>query len=146
MSLATDSIFIAALRSSEELTAAVSGRIYGTAIPLPDVDADNAPVPYIIVTFDSLRNDLTNKDCSYEGDYDQVQIGIEVAAQTLEALHRLTQQVRDVVRNYMRSNDTEVDGYQFSAQPIMYNSLKPCYWQELNYQCDVYLNTEIHDQ
>ena len=64
MSLATDSIFIAAIQSNTELMEALGyeapeeeyegrpGRLYGTAIPLPDEDADNTPVPYIIVTFD----------------------------------------------------------------------------------------------
>ena len=52
MGLSTDSIFITALRASQELTQAVGGRIYGTAIPLPDEDADNVPPPYLIVTFD----------------------------------------------------------------------------------------------
>ena len=41
MGLATDSIFIAALSASEDIMEAVGGRIYGTAIPLPDEDAEN---------------------------------------------------------------------------------------------------------
>ena len=69
MSLATDSIFITALQSNTDLLEALGyveatetsegapARLYCTAIPLPDEDANNVPVPYIIVTFDGLTND-----------------------------------------------------------------------------------------
>lgn len=155
MSLATDSIFIAALQSSPELMEAITTyvskgeehrseqpRLYGTAIPLPEEDADNVPVPYLIVTFDGLNNDQTTKDDTYESDSDHVQIGIEAAAPTLEALHTLTQQVREVVHGYFIANETAVSGYQFRAEPIIYDEWKPGYGQVLRYQCDVDLNTE----
>ena len=72
MGLSTDSIFIAALSASDDIMEAVGGRIYDTAIPLPDEEAENTPVPYIIVTFDSLQNDQTTKDDRYESEYDKV--------------------------------------------------------------------------
>jgi len=155
MSLQTDSIFIAAIQSSPELMEAITTyvskgvehrsehpRLYGTAIPMPEEDADNVPVPYLIVTFDGLNNDQTTKDDPYESDYDQVQIGIEAAAPTLEALHTLTQQVREVVHTYFVEHETQVSGYQFRAEPIIYDEWKPGYGQVLRYQCDVELNTE----
>jgi len=155
MSLQTDSIFIAALQSSPELMEAITvyvskgeehrseqPRLYGTAIPMPEEDADNVPLPYLIVTFDGLNNDQTTKDDPYESDYDQVQIGIEAAAPTLEALHTLTQQVREVVHTYFVEHETQVSGYQFRAEPIIYDEWKPGYGQVLRYQCDVDLNTE----
>ena len=155
MSLQTDSIFIAALQSSPELMEAITTyvskgeehrseqpRLYGTAIPLPEEDADNVPVPYLIVTFDGLNNDQTTKDDAYESDCDHVQIGIEAAAPTLEALHTLTQQVREVIHGYFTTNETSVSGYQFTADAIQWDMMKPCYWQLLRYQCDVDLTTE----
>jgi len=155
MSLQTDSIFIAALQSSPELMEAITTyvskgeehrseqpRLYGTAIPMPEEDADNVPLPYLIVTFDGLNNDQTTKDDPYESDYDQVQIGIEAAAPTLEALHTLTQKVREVVHTYFVEHETQVSGYQFRAEPIIYDEWKPGYGQVLRYQCDVDLNTE----
>ena len=137
MSLATDSIFVDALKSNSTLVESVGGRIYGTAIPLPDEDADNAPVPYLIVTFDGLNNDVDSKDDEMESDTDKVNISIEVVSETLAKLHELTQAVRDTVRDYLATNDTDITEYQFGAQAIQYDSLKPCYWQVLTYQCDV---------
>lgn len=149
--LATDSIFIEALQSNEVLmellsTSEADGetvidetpRLYGTAIPLPDEDVDNVPVPYVIVTFDGLTNDQGTKDDCYESKYDTVNIGVEVTAKTLDELHALTQMVRSTILGYLREHETAITGYQFSAQRIIYDDLKPCYWQVLTYQCDVF--------
>jgi hypothetical protein len=158
MSLATDSIFTTALQSNSDLMATLGyvaptltdkgkpARLYGTAIPLPDEDLDNVPVPYVIVTFDGLNNDAGTKDDRYESEYDRVNIGIEVVGKTLEDLHGLTQMVRDTVLAYFRANHTNVEDYTFSADAIQYDSLKPCYWQTLRYQCEVYnLNDDEQD-
>ena len=159
MSLATDSIFVSALKSNsdllEKLTESIDDdsttvidetpRLYGTAIGLPDEDADNVPVPYVIVTFDGLTNDQGTKDDRYESGYDTVNIGVEVTAKTLDDLHTLTQMVRDTILSYLRTNDTAIMDYNFAAQQIQYDSLKPCYWQVLTYQCDV-INTNDDEQ
>ena len=137
MGLATDSIFIAALSASEDIMEATGGRIYGTAIPLPDEDAENVPLPYIIVTFESLQNGDQTKDDLYEGSEDKVAIGVTVCASKLGGLHDLTQMVRDVLLDYFRNNATAVEDYEFSAQAIQFDSMKPCYWQVLSYQCEV---------
>ena len=152
MSLATDSIFVSALKSNSDLLYKLTEsldddgttvidetpRLYGTAIGLPDEDAENVPVPYVIVTFNGLTNDQGTKDNRYESPYDTVNIGVEVTAKTLDDLHTLTQMVRDTILSYLRTNETAIMDYQFAAQPIQYDSLKPCYWQVLTYQCDVY--------
>ena len=112
-------------------------RLYCTAIPLPDEDADNVPVPYVIVTFDGLTNDQGTKDDRYESEYDTVNIGVEVTARNINELHELTQTVRDTILSYLRENDTAITDYNFAAQQIQFDSLKPCYWQMLTYQCEV---------
>ena len=159
MSLATDSIFVSALQSNsdllEKLTEYIDDdgniqydetpRLYGTAIGLPDEDADNVPVPYVIVTFDGLTNDQGTKDDRYESDYDTVNIGVEVTAKTLDDLHTLTQMVRDTILSYLRTNETAILDYNVAAQQIQYDSLKPCYWQVLTYQCDT-VNTHDDEQ
>ena len=137
MSLHTDSVFISAISSDTALMGKIGGRLYGTAIPMPDEDADNTPVPYIIVTFDGLTNDNMTKDDEMESIYDTVSIGIQVVAASLSALHELTQDVRDAVRAYIATDETIVNDYTFSAASIQYDSWKPCYWQTLRYQCDV---------
>ena len=144
MSLLTDIIFVKALRASQEIIDMLpAGDVYNTAIALPDEDLDNAPAPYVIVSFDSLTNDIDTKDDPYESESDSVNISIEIAARTRQELGELAQLVRHQVHDYFIGYDpTEEDAeliptdYQFTAQAVNYDQLKPCYWQVLNYQCD----------
>ena len=144
MSLQTDIIFVKALRANADLMAQLAaGDVYNTSIALPDEDLDNAPLPYVIVSFDGLTNDVETKDDPYEGDSDRVTISIEIAAKTRPELGQLAEDVRRQVHQYFIDADpTDEDAdmipldYQFSAQQVIYDQMKPCYWQVLTYQCD----------
>ena len=144
MSLQTDIIFVKALRANADLMAQLAaGDVYNTAIALPDEDLDNAPLPYAIVTFDGLNNDIDTKDDPFESESDSVNISIEIAAKTRNELGQLAEAIRRQVHQYFINADpTDEDAdliphdYQFSAQAVNYDSLKPCYWQVLTYQCD----------
>jgi hypothetical protein len=144
--LSSDSIFFAALTSSAEVMQTIDGRLYSTAIPMPDEDAENVPVPYVIVTFNGLNNEGTTKDDPFEGDTDVVQIGVEVTAINREQLAELTQLVRSTIHDYLTADvDDErqtIDDYQLSAEAVQYDSMKPCYWQTIRYQCDVFNRQE----
>lgn len=144
MSLQTDIIFVRALRENQELMAQLpAGDVYNTAIALPEPEAENAPLPYIIVSYDGMTNDQTTKD-SFESDTDTVTIGIEVAASTRKELFDLTQAVRSTVLGFFEQLPEDDEDfaeapmdYQLSATAVNYDDLKPCYWQRLSYQCDV---------
>ena len=144
MSLQTDIIFVKALRANADLMKQLAaGDVYNTAIALPDEDLDNAPLPYFIVSFDGLTNDVETKDDPYEGDSDNVTISIEIAAKTRTELGQLAEAVRHQVHDYFVEADPTDDDfnlvpldYQFSAQQVNYDQMKPCYWQVLTYQCD----------
>ena len=144
MSLQNDIIFVKALRANADLMAQLAaGDVYNTAIALPDEDLDNAPLPYAIVTFDGLTNDIDTKDDPFESDSDSVNISIEIAAKTRNELGQLASAIRRQVHQYFINADpTDEDAdliphdYQFSAQAVNYDSMKPCYWQVLTYQCD----------
>ena len=152
MSLQTDIIFVAAIKSDPELLRQLAiGDVYNTAIALPDEDLDNAEVPYVIVSQGEGVNDGTTKD-DYEGDTDSVNITIEVAARTRAELGTLADRIRKAVRRYFRASEEGDDfhdmvplDYQFSFKPVTYDPLKPCWWMELFYQCDV-LNDSTDDE
>ena len=87
--------------------------------------------------------------------YHVVLTGPSVAASSqVHTLHELTQAVRETVLAYMKAQKEElsdaftIDDFTFAAQAIQYDSLKPCYWQVLTYQCDVrnLLNEENDEQ
>ena len=144
MSLITDKVFYNALKSNSELLEAVDSRIYNTSIPVPDEELQNEPVPYIIITFDGLKNEGLTKDDSYEGDTDKVVISIEVTAADRETLGEITELTRSTVQAYFQ--DTEghetddytlvPDDYVFSASQIKFDPDKPCFFQTLSYECD----------
>ena len=146
MSLQTDIIFVKALRSNSELIEQLpAGDVYNTAIALPDEEAENAPLPYIIVSFDGLNNQDTTKDDAFESESDSVQIGITICAGEREELVEMAVAVRTTIREYFREHygdDTDEDfalipdDITLNAQGVQYDSMKPCFWQVLNYQCD----------
>ena len=138
----TDLIFIRALRESKNIMRALDGRIYGTAIPLPDADADKLAVPYAVVTCDGLTNDLETKDEGFEGESDTVTVGLTLTAGTNEGIHTLVEAVRSCIRHFfegMAETDAEYglvpESYVLKAGRIEYDPLKPCYFQRLSYEC-----------
>lgn len=142
MSLQTDQIFIRALNSSPAILKAVDGRIYGTAIPLPDADADKVSAPYVIVMFDGMKNDLESKDEGYEGEEDTVTVSILLTDPTNAGIHALGEAIRTAVRSFFEGVASDDAGYALvpesytlTASRIEYDSQKPCYYQELTYEC-----------
>ena len=93
--------------------------------------------------FDGLQNEGLTKDNSYEGDTDKVTVSIEVAAPDRETLGNITDLIRQTVIAYFEDTTShEVDdydlvpeSYEFSAGPIQYDSMKPCFFQTLSYGC-----------
>ena len=143
MSLLTDIIFVKALQSNTTLLEKLAaGDVYNTSIALPDQDLDNAPIPYVIVSFDGLVNDQSTKD-TYEGETDTVQVSVEIAAKNRKQLGELATEVRRTIREYFSEVDEDSEDadlvpydYQFSADRVQYDPLKPCHWQVLRWQCD----------
>ena len=146
MSLQTDLIFVRALRSNSALLGQLpAGDVYNTAIALPDEAAANADVPYIIVAYDGLNNQDTTKDDAFESESDSVQIGITICTGEREELGEMAVAVRTTIREYFREHygdNTDEDfalipnDITLNAQGVQYDSMKPCFWQVLNYQCD----------
>lgn len=142
MSLALDAVFINALSADSALMEDIDSNLYGTAIPVPDKDTVNTPLPFVIVTFDGMRNDTSDKDIDdMEGSEDIVTISVEVAAKTLDELHQLTTVIRNDIRDYMSNADNEAEGYALpsdytlTAGAIQFDDRKPCFWQILTYEC-----------
>ncbi len=138
MSLITDKAFYEALTASSEIVAQTDGRIYNTSIPVPDEQLDNEPLPYLIITLEGVSNEGMTKDNPFEGDTDVVTIGVLGAAADRASLGQLLEAVRTQIRTYFTTatSDLAPVDYQFSAGAVQYDSIKPCYYQTLQYQCD----------
>lgn len=145
MSLLTGRIFYEAIKQDAELMEMIGGRIYATAIEVPPTDEDNTPLPYIVLMSDQLTNDQATKE-SFEGDYDQITISAEIAADGTDQLLELANKVRHTVCDYLTAvQDGEVESenadllpedYQFSASAVAWDWVKPCHYMTLFWACD----------
>lgn len=143
MSLQTDRVFFDALKANTTFMAAISNRLYNTAIPLPDNKAANVPAPYVIISFDGFSNDESTKD-SYEGATDNVSVGIMIVAATREKLAELVDAIRTTIESYMENvegadpdfSEVPVD-YHLSGSQISYDPDKNARYIQLTYACSV---------
>lgn len=137
MSLQTDKFFYAALTESESVMSIVDGRVFNPARPTVDEDEDK--VPYIIISFAGLQNNVETKDDGVEGDEDSVTIRVLCVERNCDDLGNLTELVRQTMREYWEAHRedslTPID-WTFSANEVNYDPDKPCCYQVLTYQCD----------
>ena len=140
-----DEIIYDAIRANEELMTAISGHVVSTCFEVSPTDADNTPLPYIIVTDDGFQNQVESKDDGWEGTEDRVSVGVEVAAESPQEVKRLILKVRQSVASYI--NQMYDDGEDIpeldslSSDGLAWDWSKPCYYQRLTYQCIT--NTEV---
>lgn len=139
MSLYLGKYFVEALRSSEEITELIDGRLFPVARSTEDDLLDK--IPYIIMMPSGITAGETCKDDYAEGDEDQAQVNLLVCAQTYDSLVTLTQLVRDTIHEAYEGDLADedwpfvFDGYEFSADAVQYDPTKPCYYQTLRYNC-----------
>ena len=140
-----DEIIYDAIRADEELMTAISGHVVSTCFEVSPTDADNTPLPYIIVTDDGFQNQVESKDDGWEGTEDRVSVGVEVAAESPQDVKRLIRMVRQAVASYISQmyddgeDIPELDS--LSSDGLAWDWTKPCYYQRLTYQCIT--NTEV---
>ena len=149
MGLLTDSFFIQALESNEPLVAMLPAHGFYNNVAYPDVDMQNADLPYIIVNNDGGRNEGMSKDDMMEGPVDQVNISIRIVGRNREELNEMAVAVRKTIHDYVVAaqdrviNSEALEGdelcpndYAFSFSEIAYDMLKPSVTIILNYDCE----------
>ena len=136
--LELDEIFYNALTADETIVSDTGGRIYSTCVEVPPTDADNTPLPYIIIMDDGLQNDQATKDDIWESEDDRVQASVQISAVSPKEVKRLTRLCRKAIANYITSMPGEKPYLiSLTADGTAWDWTKPCYYKTLNYQCDV---------
>ena len=134
-----DEIIYDAIRADEGLMTATSGHVVSTCFEVSPTEADNTPLPYIIVTDDGFQNQVESKDDSWEGTEDRVSVGVEVAAESPQEVKRLIKMVRQSVASYIGQMYDDGDDIpeldSLSSDGLAWDWTKPCYYQRLTYQC-----------
>jgi len=113
-------------------------RIKSTCFEVPPTDADNTPLPYIIITDDGLQNGDSTKDDVWEAGEDHVQASVEVGASSPKEVKRIIRLVRKAIASYI---STMTHGRPWlnslTSQGTAWDWTKPCYYKTLQYSCDV---------
>ena len=145
-----DEIIYEAICADTALMEAIGSRVVSTCFEVPPAEADNTPLPNIIVTDDGFQNQTGTKDCVWESGEDRVQATVDVAASSPEEVRRLIRMVRRAVENHiilMSATDgciPELDS--LSSNGIAWDWMKPCYYQQITYQCTVPSETDIDNE
>lgn len=139
MAVELDEIIYAALTTDPELSS-LPGGIHSTCIEVPPADADNTPLPYIIITDDPFQNQTGTKDNVWESDVDSVQAGVEIAAESPKEVKRLRRLVRKVVAAYIETAENVPYLQNLTNDGIAWDWTKPCYFDTLRYQCEMDIN------
>lgn len=158
MSLELDEIFYNALTADTTIAQACGyvapsqgnsgkpARIYSTCVEVPPTDADNTPLPYIIIMDEGLQNDLGTKDDVWESVYDRVQAAVQISAVSPKEVKRLTRLCRKAIADYIATMTGERPYLQsLTTDGTAWDWTKPCYYKTLTYQCDIY-NTNDDEQ
>ena len=134
-----DELIYDAIRADADLMTAIGGRVVSTCFEVSPDEADNTPVPYIIVTDDGFQNQVGSKDTVWESGEDRVQAGVEVAAESPAEVKRLIKMVRQAVEQYVcqmyTDGDTTPELESLSSDGLAWDWMKPCYFQRLTYSC-----------
>ena len=131
-----DELIYDAIQADETLMTAIGGRVVSTCFEIPPDELDNTPIPNIIITDDGMQNNITTKDCVWEGGEDQVQVTVDVAAASPEEVKAIMRRVRKAVEVYMASLGSDMpELVNLTAGQMAWDWMKPCYYKPLIYQC-----------
>ena len=141
-----DEIIYDAIQADEALMTAIDGRVVSTCFEVSPDETDNTPLPNIIVTDDGFQNQDTTKDSVWEGEDDEVQVTVDIAAKSPNEVKDLVRMVRRAVSRYiigMYSNHEVVPELdKLSSDGLQWDWMRPCYYQKLTYNCSIKSTTE----
>ena len=134
-----DEIIYDAICADTAIMEAIGSRVVSTCFEVPPAEADNTPLPNIIVTDDGFQNQVGSKDCVWESGEDRVQATVDVAADSPKEVKRLIRMVRRAIENQiilMSANNERIPELEsLSSGGLAWDWMKPCYYQHLPYQC-----------
>lgn len=131
-----DELVYEAIQADEDLMATIGGRVVSTCFEIPPDELDNTPIPNIIITDDGMQNNITTKDCVWEGGEDQVQVTVDIAAASPQEVKAIMRRVRKAVEDYMASLGNQMpELVNLTAGELAWDWMKPCYYKPLIYQC-----------
>lgn len=131
-----DELIYEAITSDGTLMEITGGRVVSTCFEIPPEHEDNTDVPNIIITDDGFQNNVTTKDCVWEGGEDQVQVTVDIAGNSPQEVKQIMRKVRKAVEVYMASlGNAMPELVSLTSGELAWDWMIPCYYQTLVYQC-----------
>ena len=132
-----DEMIYEAIVADESLMTTIGGRVTSTCFEIPPDQLDNTEVPNIIITDDGFTNNVTTKDCVWEGGEDEVRVTVDIAGNSPEEVKAIMRRVRKAIEVYMASLDYSVmpELVSLTSGELAWDWLKPCYYKPLIYTC-----------
>ena len=141
-----DEIIYDAIQADAALMTTIGGRVVSTCFEVSPDETDNTPLPNIIVTDDGFQNQDTTKDSVWEGEDDEVQVTVDIAAKSPNEVKDLVRMVRRAVSRYiigMYGNHEAIPELdKLSSDGLQWDWMRPCYYQKLTYNCSIKSTTE----
>ena len=137
-----------AIKADESLMEIIGGRVTSTCFEIPPDMEDNTDVPNIIITDDGFQNQIDTKDYVWEGAEDQVQVTVDIAANSPSDVKTIVRKVRKAIETYMVAlTDSErPELTSLTSDGLAWDGMKPCYYQKLTYQCIINADIEEDEQ
>ena len=141
-----DEIIYDAIQADAALMTTIGGRVVSTCFEVSPDEMDNTPLPNIIVTDDGFQNQDTTKDSVWEGEDDEVQVTVDIAAKSPNEVKDLVRMVRRAVSRYiigMYGNHEAIPELdKLSSDGLQWDWIRPCYYQKLTYNCAIKSTTD----
>lgn len=141
-----DEIIYDAIQADEALMTAIDGRVVSTCFEVSPDETDNTPLPNIIVTDDGFQNQDTTKDSVWEGEDDEVQVTVDIAAKSPNEVKDLVRMVRRAVSRYIirmyKNREVVPELDKLSSDGLQWDWMRPCYYQKLTYNCSIKSTTD----
>ena len=135
-----------AIRAYEALMTAIGGRVVSTCFEVSPDETDNTPLPNIIVEYDGFQNQDTTKDSVWEGEDDEVQVTVDIAAKSPNEVKDLVRMVRRAVSRYIigmyENHEVIPELDKLSSDGLQWDWMRPCYYQKLTYNCAIKSTTD----
>ena len=141
-----DEIIYDAIQADAALMTAIDGRVVSTCFEVSPDEKDNTPLPNIIVTDDGFQNQDTTKDSVWEGEDDEVQVTVDIAAKSPNEVKDLVRMVRRAVSRYIigmyENHEVVPELDKLSSDGLQWDWMRPCYYQKLTFNCSIKSTTD----
>lgn len=141
-----DEIIYDAILADAALMTAIGERVVSTCFEVSPDEKDNTPLPNIIVTDDGFQNQDTTKDSVWEGEDDEVQVTVDIAAKSPNEVKDLVRMVRRAVSRYIigmyENHEAVPELDKLSSDGLQWDWMRPCYYQKLTFNCSIKSTTD----